>query len=769
MTKLLSIGLDDAVDSNIDTTVVVPTLLAATNGAPASGQFRSDISGRAAIPDLSNMLSVQMGPQRFMTQEIYQLQSEFGPAGQPVFGVVNDKFNQVRYVGSWSVFNDTFGSRINTSNIGDYAEIVFYGTGLNVLYLGAGDTRNIVASVDGGADSAGLLVGATYSNVIDSRNYASNHIVSATSGLSLGFHTVKIKLSVNNISLYGFEILTETSTLQITPGSVAKGKRKNTLTSLQSIAYDSNFESGTVGTKGGCVLVYLKQDGTIGKAITPTDVTPLYLTNTSHTNEEVVRTHNWREFGAGRSDDFSYFSSGSLTNLAFTLDDGVTTLVGNQVTLSATSGQNDVSIASNGSFVTLTFVGTGLDIIRQDHVAGGSDTYTLTIDGVAQGNMNSTGSLSIRNEKICSGLPYGTHTVKIARSTAVTYNLGIQQFIVYAPKKPSLPSGAIELAQYYRMADFIATGVATINFIGSGVIRKGTNAREGVYTGTWLTSIDTVSGGGFENGYNTSTVVSGSSISYSFWGTGFEWKGSVQIGVPNAVLTVDGSSNVSGFTTSFAQTSSGVTFTPSTGALGGSSAALNKIKVQVSGLSLGWHTLKWVSNTTVQFNNEVVDVITPIHAPTLNGPYVLQNTLALGNNNFLDLRKFNKKDIVLGSQSRVSQCVGVASAPTITTTNTPINDMSITHNCLTGRIRVIYDYSGTNTASTHLFIMIYVDGKQVGIQKTVTSPTGQNHSVSDSLIVNTSIGQHKIDIYAQTNTGTMTGYTTYRTILVEDV
>ena len=73
MTKLLSIGLDDAVDSNIDSTVIVPSFLTATNGVPASGQFRSDITGRASIPDISNMLGVQMGLQRTTIQEIYQI------------------------------------------------------------------------------------------------------------------------------------------------------------------------------------------------------------------------------------------------------------------------------------------------------------------------------------------------------------------------------------------------------------------------------------------------------------------------------------------------------------------------------------------------------------------------------------------------------------------------------------------------------------------------------------------------------------------------
>ena len=61
------------------------------------------------------------------------------------------KLGLVRFAGNWTVFNDGYGVYIQTADQNNYVEIVFYGTGLNLLYVANGsyDTR---ATIDGGSE-----------------------------------------------------------------------------------------------------------------------------------------------------------------------------------------------------------------------------------------------------------------------------------------------------------------------------------------------------------------------------------------------------------------------------------------------------------------------------------------------------------------------------------------------------------------------------------------------------------------------------------------
>lgn len=748
---------DDLLDQSIDAQVI-PSWLTAVNAAPTLLQFRSDITGRASIPDLSAMLSVQMGPQRIMTQEIYQLQTEFGPSGQPVFGVVNDKFNQIRYVGAWASFNDTDGCYIKSTVIGDYTEYVFWGTGLNICFDADDSGIALNYSIDGGSPVAITI--PTYSAILGARNYAANQILNIAKGLGLGLHTIKV---INNatveLKLQGFEVLTETTSLMVMPGTIVKGKYKNILNAMQTVAYDSNFESGTLGTKGGCVLVYIKNDGTIGKALTPTDVTPLYLTASSHANEEMVRAHNFREFGAGRSDDFSLTFTPS--NRTFTLDDGVTNLTGSTVSITTISGIDYLYLQANGSFFTLTFIGTGLDFIQIDSASGGADSYTVSIDGAIAIALPAAGVTSSRNVKICSGLPYGTHTVKVSRISGATWALCVSQFIIYAPKKPTLPVGSIEQAQFYKVANYVANTTASVLNIAQGVLRK-MSSREFVFVGAgFSTGLDILSC----SSMNTQTSTVGNYAIVSFFGTGFDWKLTTNTISYSCSISIDGSTNLSAYGTAFyGQVAS---FTAATGVLVTSAANGYGSGVAVTGLALGWHTL--VITKTAGANAtyyDAIDVITPIHAPTINGPYVLQNTLSLGNNNFLDLRKFNKRDIPLSTISRVSQSYGVGSQSF--SANVPGVDMSITHQNTTGKIRINYVMSVTSASTPYVIVQIYIDGVARGAAKMQTNIASNFVNVGDLGVFNVSPGVHKIDIYLASS-GTSSVYGVQRNITVEDI
>ena len=760
---------DDLLDQSLDAQIV-PTFRTAINGAPNGTSFRSDITNRASIPDLSNMLSVQMGPQRMMTQDITQIQGEFGPLGQPVFGVVNDKFNQVRFVGAWTSSNTNDGQRVNASVVGDYVEVVFYGTGLNFvteIISGAGDLR---VSVDGGSEGGNIYVNG--SNVLIQRNYSTNQLINVASGLSLGLHTVKIRYAViTAFPVYGFEVLTETSSLRVTSGTVMKGKYKNSLSALQTVAFDSAFESGTLGTKGGCVLVYLKADGTIGKAVTPTDVSAGYLTGASHVNEEVIRTYGHREFGAGRADDFSYHSAAGLTNLAFTLDDGTTTLSGYQV---ADNNSVDLAVFPNaiGAFVTFTFIGTGLDVALGAGAGSAPfpDNIQVWIDGINQGTMPTSANANVVI-KICSGLPYGTHTVRFLRTATVTGVITFKQFIVYAPKKPTLPVGSIEIAQYYKMADYVYSS-APYDSVSSGVISK-TFLREVVPVNTWIQAGSGPNPQVVVNGLGLQTSTSGAYVEYTFWGTGFNFRSykdtnltatssmtlnNLLVSTANYTISYNGGA-ASGTGPSIAVRDNAIVFTPASGNVnhnGTGGAGSNGI-IALTGLPLGLHKIRFTNGAANIYPCYQIDIITPIHAPTINGPYVLQNTLTLGNNNFLDLRKFNKKDLPQSNVPKVSFATGIADSPTTASTvNIPIPDMSVVYRSEGEMVKV--DYIGAHSTSLQgnaAFFQIYHNGVALGPRAYQLSFSPFYPAfVSANRTIFLPKGEHKFDVYFAGGNGT---------------
>lgn len=734
-----------------------------TTGTPVAGTFYSTIVGRADMMDLSQDLRANMGIDRMAIQQIYAIQTESGPAGEPVFGAVNDIFNKVRFVGGgWTNVNDATGAGVISANTGDYIEVTFYGTGLNLLNSYTVTTSDLRASVDGGAEGANIL-GLTVSSILSARNVALNNVVQVFDGLALGVHTVKLRVANTTVSrFYGFEVINESGLVNVNPGiSYIQGK-KYVSGSQSSFAYNSM----ATGVRGGRSVIYQDGLGSISSAWQAVNASQANLTLADHTNEEVARVYHFREFGASFSDDdFSTLGTVNAT-VAFSLDDGTTTLGGAIVNVFS---NGTVRTTTNGtSYVFITFVGTGLDIVRQDTANGGADTYTVLVDGSSIGTLASAGSTVSRREKIVSGLPYGTHTVRITQTSAATYNIGFMQFIVYQPKKPAIPSGTVELADYNVMATYAASSSAAIGFVSSGVLRKALAARESVLTGTWTISA-TPNVVDFDTGINTTSTVSTSAWSYTFFGTGFDIRTLTQANAQNATVSVDGSTNLSGFTTAIAQTSSGVTFTAATGAIAGTSAAINRLRIQVSDIPLGVHTVRVVTNNTNNFYVDALDIITPIHSAKSNLSYDQQNTLSVGSQGMADSRALTPtKDI--GAQTKnVSQATGIVASPTVTSTiAVPMPDMSIVHTNKTGRIKISYNLSLTNSANNEMYTDIYVDGV---FQKRATSNgrTTQYDNRSDILTVSVSPGTHKVDIYWAVSAGTSTLYANQRVLTVEEV
>lgn len=717
------------------------------------------IVGRAQAADPSRDLLPRMGVERIPIQFVQEIQAETGPSGERVFKERNDPFDRLRFVGAFSNAVTIDGTYVNSSTTEDKTiEVVFYGTGLNLLdavFTNAG-WESYRVSIDNGAATT-ITNAAGASTVLNGRNYAQNRIVPLVSGLALGLHTARI--TVGRIVLYGIEVLNEASTIKTPAGSAYLGGKKLALATLNLQSTNSSFASGTLGTKGGRVVTYLTSDGVIEKALTPTSTTQLNLSAASHSNEDLIRAYHWREFGAGRTDDFSIFGTTTFTNLAFTLDDGTTSLIGYQVRMFGVGSDRSINMANVGSFLTFTFVGTGLDI----SLAHDGATSTVHVDGNSLGTLGVTGTVpnTLVRTKIVSGLPYGTHTVKFISQGA---NLSIGDFYVYGPSKPSIPAGAVELADYYVMADFDSSAVsASVLHVATGVLRKNVS-REFVFrgNGTWTLGIDPLNFAG----HTASNSTGAASISeYTFCGTGFVLNllgtggGTVQYSIKiDGVLNATGV-NLNGFTND----GSGL-YTIATG------SSLYR-RVKFTGLTFGKHTVtvERVAGATVQFVGEL-DIITPIHSPKSNGPGGLQSTMMVGSCAIGDGRRFSEtqdSDIPNWGQAH-----GVATAGSTTSTSfVPLPDMTLTiktnGNPLAIDWEVLVNNATTNTGTS---IQLFVDGVATGFVYGINvSAGGAANEISGGFILPVAAGVHILQLMWAVSSSTASLESNRRTLRAREI
>lgn len=736
----------------------------------------TQIVGRASIPDLANDFRASLGIERIPVQQIMLLQNEFGPEGQPVYSALNDTRGLIRFVGAgWINFQGVYGQFAYTTTVGDYFELTVYGTGLNFLTQINTDARDASVTIDGSLIRAsGVYPGATSSFILGNRNYNPNQVLPlTTTSLSLGLHTIKVTCLSNNLNTMGFEILNANASglVNINPGSGYYRGKKFKNTAADSILYST----GVTGTKGGRIVRYFTDTDTMAEAFQAVDASIAYLTNANHANEEVARTYHWREFGAGRSDDFSLLATSPAVDRAFTLEDGVTTLVGYQVlTVSPATGfPENLSPVANNSYVTLTFVGTGLDILRND--AGGpavAGSYALYVDGISRGNLSNSGSPTPRIEKLCSGLPYGTHTVKIFATSVVIYNFGIHQFIVYQPKKPSLPAGAVEVADYNVMATFdgtTATGTTSADNIQMpvGVLSK-MCSREFVYVGAgWLTSAMSPLnlGGIFIYTSNNSQP-----FQYTFSGTGIslllQTSGSTAY---DFTVTIDGALNATGVARANASNLTGGSYRST--AVG----STQPVRVEFTGLSMGAHTIVVTCTSGAVLIVQALHIITPIHTHKSNLYADLQNTLPVGSQSLMDSRSVSPQPAALSAPKAWAQAVGVTSGPTTTASMTspvPLPDLSCTIKTSGGNldIRFFTQLYTSGSSGYEMRCFAYVNGVAVNPLMQGSNLAAGNGGIlmSGSWLVPVAPGIHKVDIYwgIQSGGGTLTATGTNRILTV---
>lgn len=572
----------------------------------------------------------------------------------------------------------------------------------------------------------------------------------------------------------GFEILNISGNVNINAGTAYKYGQKYVNTLPDSVPY----ATGVTGTTGGCLVQYLNTDGTVGQAFTPCSASSYsYFASTNHTNEDVVRKIYWREFTASGwysgIYDFALMGVGS-TYQTFTLDDGVTSLVASNVNLTIDPAiEWGFYISSSGGYFIFTFEGTGLDIIGAPGMLS-PDPHAVVLDGVSLGNLPTGSDLNIQSFKIVSGLPFGTHTVKITR-TGAAGGIPFRQFIVYQAKKPSIPTTSIELCSYNVMANYAPVGTVGSGYVSQGVRRKVPH-REFVYSGTgWTVS----QSGLYDCGSNIYTSTATNYVAYTFFGTGldiglyFPNTGSVNATVSIVNVVTNTPVTLSSYTTAIVPATP-LSFNNTNGLLSGTLAAgtVGRYKIQISGLPLSLYTVKILQNTTVTLQVEYLDIITPIQAYKYNIPMSMQGSFTIGSTSLSDSRRMSPT-----IAKNMTQAVGIVAGGNTDLFSAWIKpivpDMFGTIKTLaSNKIEVIYSISFGANGQANPTTYLFVDGVPYGSPKTSTIYTSScTTTISDVCIVPVTPGSHFVAVYASVDTTVFPGVLsqTYRTFTVREI
>ena len=264
---------------------------------------------------------------------------------------------------------------------------------------------------------------------------------------------------------------------------------------------------------GGRVVKWVDSSGTIKTSVTmmpanaqnigtdqSNEITTASATNSHTINfsddavdnslSEVAKSFHWREFGNGSANqstggtssaaDFSQLANAE-DDVAYVMDDGLTSMSGDDN--SAHTNFTDW-YTGGGDIVNITFIGTGI-------------SFEADPQAVHAG---------ITNGVYAQNLPYGTHILKLQRSspydvwvdgvqltsaaTSSSDHIGSKFITFHQPKKPPIPEDAVVLADYMLMADFVAQGAG-----GNQNLSKGTRyisaSRDILYNCSGTTTLTT--------------------------------------------------------------------------------------------------------------------------------------------------------------------------------------------------------------------------------------------------------------------------------------
>jgi len=331
-----------------------------------------------------------------------------------------------------------------------------------------------------------------------------------------------------------------------------------------------------------------------------------YFMAADHSNEEVMKSYHWSDFGSGRSDDFSNLETTGDRNKVFTLSDGETILRGYQIRQFPT--EDAYALINGAAYTEITFVGTGMDIIRRENSANPFVSTTMEVDGIPMGKVPwATGSTTDVQVKLVSDLPYGTHSIRFRRNND-SEELMIKDFIIYGPKKPILPASAEVIKEYNVVADYAMKPRYSFNekfSISTGVIEKSA-MRTVQYFGSWLNEGTNPFD---ESGYKLRKTGGTSGAAITDMGTGFELMLRNPGNVANISLYVD---DVLITGDSVKIVGVGAAYNDATGIVTMQTNAY--VTISVGGLAYGAHTFKFLDSSANELVLSRFGVITKIHS-----------------------------------------------------------------------------------------------------------------------------------------------------------
>ena len=584
----------------------------------------TQIKKRAFVDD---SLKCMFGVDRVICNSINLLPTEFGPNGERVYE--DDHADaRIRFVGGgWYTQFDSNATRPLTNVADDFIEVSFYGTSANILLFDDGTVRSYGISVDGGAETTITTVSSSLFTFQNLKKLVKYEIANTQNE---GWHTVKIR-NINAgvyLEVFGFEFINENSKIVVKKGQCHANGYEYSIDTDMLLDYDKGFENvldANVGTNGGRAIIYMDTTtASIKKMLTKVG-TPLFLSNTDHSNESIKVKLNAKDFGRRYSIDFSTIqASASARN--WTMDDASTSLASNAIIASVVNSELNVRCTGAGSKFIISFIGSGLDIETTPNDAN-ARTFAVYVDGKNKGNVTMTANEKARKFPICSGLPYGSHTVEIDQVTFDT--IFIKNFVIYQPKKPTIPKSAIELGGYNLTAQHTQlTDSTRVDTISTGVIRN-LQSRGIKYVGNWSLA---------DNNnilyYGGKVVVSTAASAYcefEFFGEGIEYRFDSGVGrTDNATIDIDGITDFTPYTTSIVGLNT--SFNAATGTLNINNANNEKgCSLVIKGLPLGKHKIKITANTANNVPMGAFDVITPVHFGHHN----------IGNSSIGDIRNFD--------------------------------------------------------------------------------------------------------------------------------
>jgi hypothetical protein len=754
--KLTALGEINSLNS-ASLSFVNPPMISAPNSTV------TDLSGSVRqLPDPSKTLRPAIAVERIMTHDLVLMENERGANGENVYGAMNDDTGRIRFVGSWEVVKQsTYGRYLQSLFANDYIEIAFMGTGLNLLQISAGSARDFRATVDGGTESGNLFT--VHADVLGNRLYSANLLTPIVSNLAYGLHTVKIRVASSVISMCGIEILNESVNVKTPQGEIiANGSKYNSATA-QSVAYNASFDGNpSLNGRGGRVIEYISQSGTIGKVINQVNSSAAFYTSADHSNEELARAPiHWREFGIGRTDDFNTLTTTAKLN-AFTLADGTTTMVSSTNAIADLGGGSSVGgLFSNATndFITFTFVGSGVDLryVSQGTVAC---AYSIIVDGVTV-QTGVTGLAKDRTLKIASGLQYGSHTVKIMCTNFTGIAMQIWQWLVYQPKKPAIPANAVELADYCMMATFDGSGVTGTTLIDNMQMPVGglfkAPMREFIYIGAnqQFFSIDP----NIIAGLSTTTLANNTQpITYAFIGNAFLLHMASSVaGTYDFTVTVDTVLNATGVARSNASNLGSGSYRSTNSAQGNL-----PVRIEFSGLSYGLHTISIQKTAgTGNFTFQGLHIASLVHTYRNIQGGCINNESPIGTGSISTSAKLTPS--THPSRKSWSMTLGTTGYSTTFTTPVPVPEMTlIVPSGADGKrsvLEISWSVSFTNNQAAgagRTYFQAAVNGVLVGAPVQFDTPNGSSTICSSSGFASVEVapGIHKVDVYWYVLAGT---------------